>query len=609
MTSGTAARICRVRPDVPAIHRAFDYLVPAPLVGAVHVGAVVRVPLHGRRVRGWVVDADVAEPDAPRERLREILAVSSAGPPPDVLSLCDWAAWRWAGPVVTFLRAATPPNNVDPRGIVEPEVAVYPPSVIAGDGLFVTAPVAAAPIADLLAPEGSTIVLDPWAERAARTVDELEARGREVVLIGSDRSAAEVTAAWARARAGACVVVGGRNAVWAPVPDLAAVVVLDDVDEALEDERAPSWNARDVAVERAPSGQRRCRCRGAGRHAGTERRRGNCSATRSRRWRRGGRASPSSTRATRSRASGCSPACSPTRCGWCTTAGSDPCACSTGVAGRASSRNSCGDLARCERCGATVVQHDGDLVRPQCETTRPQVCLHCHGTKFKAVKPGVAKVRDDLAALLPRASVVAVDSGTDATSISDGGDLDADILIGTEAVLHRAGGGSRPIGLVAFLEFDQELLAPRARAAEQALWLLVRAARLVGPRADGGQLLVQTRLPEHEVVRAAAGSDPMLVTEEEANRRRVLGHPPFGGLAELAGDPAAVGAACDALRDLTVAATGVSLLGPVDGPGATRKALVRAATVAALCDALARAEVDAAHAIGRLRVDVDPRRI
>ena len=33
---------------------------------------------------------------------------------------------------------------------------------------------------------------------------------------------------------------------------------------------------------------------------------------------------------------------------------------------------------------------------------------------------------------------------------------------------------------VAFLDFDQELLAPRYRAAEQALALLARAARLVG---------------------------------------------------------------------------------------------------------------------------------
>ncbi|MEZ5168309.1 MAG: hypothetical protein R2695_18215 [Acidimicrobiales bacterium] len=38
------------------------------------------------------------------------------------------------------------------------------------------------------------------------------------------------------------------------------------------------------------------------------------------------------------------------------------------------------------------------------------------------------------------------------------------MLIGTEAVLHRIDRAD----VVAFLEFDQELLAPRQRAAEQA---------------------------------------------------------------------------------------------------------------------------------------------
>jgi hypothetical protein len=48
------------------------------------------------------------------------------------------------------------------------------------------------------------------------------------------------------------------------------------------------------------------------------------------------------------------------------------------------------------------------------------------------------------------------------------------------------------------------------------------------------------------------------------------------------------------------------VLGPVaDGA----KALLRAPTVAALCDALAAPAVDAARGRGRLRIDVDPRRI
>ena len=618
-------RVCRVRPDVPAIHRAFDYLVPAPLVGAVHAGAVVRIPLHGRRVRGWVVDPDVSSPDAPPARLRAILSVSSAGPPPDVVALCEWAAWRWAGPVVTFLRAATPPNNVDPVAPVEPEVGVYPPGRGGGDGLYVTAPSETPPVVDLLASEGSTLVIDPWAERASALATALRDQGREVWEVGSERSAAERTFAWKRARAGACVVVGGRNTVWAPVPDLATVIVLDDVDEALEDERAPTWNARDVAVERAR------RARGG---VGVPVRivtpapsvealelLGEPVQSSTARWPRVTVVDPRDEEPGQ----------------WLLTSvladalrtvhdRGDRSVCVLNRRGRAKllACVTCGDLARCERCGATVVQHEGDLTCPRCDAVRPQVCLHCHGARFRAVKPGVTKVRDDLAALLPRASVVAVDT---ATGVDES--LDADILIGTEAVLHRAGGprgggvragdpraggpragGPEPrVGLVAFLELDQELLAPRARAAEQAFWLLVRAARLVGGRPDGGQVLLQTRLPDHEVVRAAVGSDPLLVTEEESDRRRVLGHPPFGGLAELAGQPVAVDAACDALRELTVAATGVSVLGPVEAGSTGKRAMVRAATVTALCDALARPSVDAAHTLGRLRVDVDPRRI
>ena len=56
-----AGRVVRVLPDVPAIDKAFDYLVPEHLGDQVRVGTVVRVELHGRRVGGWVV-ADRVEP-------------------------------------------------------------------------------------------------------------------------------------------------------------------------------------------------------------------------------------------------------------------------------------------------------------------------------------------------------------------------------------------------------------------------------------------------------------------------------------------------------------------------------------------------------------------
>jgi primosomal protein N' len=93
----------------------------------------------------------------------------------------------------------------------------------------------------------------------------------------------------------------------------------------------------------------------------------------------------------------------------------------------------------------------------------------------------------------------------------------------------------------------------------------------------------------------------MVVVAAETPRRQALGFPPFGGLAEVRGAADAVAAACAA-----VAEVGVTVLGPVaDGSSA----LLRAPSFSELCDALAAPGVEAARTKGRLRIDVDPRRV
>jgi hypothetical protein len=80
----------RVVPDVPsfAVDDGFAYAVPEGLDAP--VGAIVRVPLGGRRVRGWVVGT--GEPSKPG--LRPILSVSGDVPAFDRALL----RWRWAAP-------------------------------------------------------------------------------------------------------------------------------------------------------------------------------------------------------------------------------------------------------------------------------------------------------------------------------------------------------------------------------------------------------------------------------------------------------------------------------------------------------------------------------
>jgi primosomal protein N' (replication factor Y) len=121
---------------------------------------------------------------------------------------------------------------------------------------------------------------------------------------------------------------------------------------------------------------------------------------------------------------------------------------------------------------------------------------------------------------------------------------DCDVLIGTEAVLHRA----KRADLVAFLDLDAELLAPRYRAGEQAMALLARAARLVGGRHGGGRLLVQTFLPRHEVLQAVLYADPSRAAKVELGRRELLGLPPFAALAAVSGNGAEAFAAATGLE-------------------------------------------------------------
>ena len=121
----TATRICRVAVDVLAVERLFDYLVPEPLAEVVGVGTIVRVNLGGRRVRAWVVEDDVVS-EAPPGKLRPLLAAVSAGPPPEIVSLTGWAAWRFAGPRLPLLRAASPAALVAPGAALGP--AAVPPS-------------------------------------------------------------------------------------------------------------------------------------------------------------------------------------------------------------------------------------------------------------------------------------------------------------------------------------------------------------------------------------------------------------------------------------------------------------------------------------------------
>jgi primosomal protein N' (replication factor Y) len=569
----------RVLPLEPAIDKTFDYLVPERFADRVRLGTVVRVALHGRRVGAWVVAEGVEPP--PGVALKPIAGVTGWGPTPDLFDLAAWAAWRWAGRRAAFLRTASADRAVRslPRPLPVPP-APSPPDPLAAEALAAgRAVVRLPPAADLLpivqaaAGLGHALVVAPTLATVDRLARRLRRAGVEVATLPGQ---------WAQARAGA-TVLGARAAAWAPVPALAAVVVIDEHDESHHQEQAPTWHARDVAAERA-------------RRAGVP-----CVLT-----------SPMPSLEALAWGRLVVPSRAEEWAGWpivevVDRRDEDPrraglyserlvahlrsaarVVCVLNRTGRArlAACHGCGEIARCERCAAAVAQRaDGDLACTRCGATRPVVCLTCGGSVLRTLRAGVSRVREELEALT-REPVAEVTAGT-----TGGPPPGARVVVGTEAVLHQV----ERADVVAFLDFDQELLAPRYRAAEEALALLVRAGRLVGGRGRArGRVLVQTRLPDHEVVQAALRADPGRVTEAERARRSLLRFPPVTAMAVVSGPSAA------AFMEAFGRPPGVEVLGPADG-----RWLLRADEHGPLLDALAGTPRPG----GRLRVEVDPLRL
>ena len=616
-----APLVARVLPDVAGFDKELDYSVPLRMADDMRPGCVVRVPLQGRRVRGWVLEFP-ASPQ-PGLVLRPLARVSGWGPEPALIELASWAAWRWAGRRRSLLATASPelavkslPAPAPASASVQPPASAQPPVPEAsnrraarhagaellrqawraarpenpGAQILRLPPAASATELVLAAAEhGPVLVLAPTTSRAENGAAALRARGASVALLPHE---------WAQARAGARVVLGSRGAAWGPCPGMASVMVLDAHDEAYVQGQAPTWGAPAVAAERAARAGARCfwvtpcptlellaAARRTHLPSRDEERAGWAALQVVDRRREDPRAGLFSRQVVD------------------LVRGPGRVVCVLNRKGRAQVVDcaACGELATCERCGsallmATATAGTGErgngerLLCRRCGESRPVVCAKCGSTALRALRLGTAGVRDQLEALTGR-PVGEVSAGSGALPA-------AQVLIGTEAVLYREAELQRAGGAaaVAFLDFDQELLAPRFRAGEEALALLARAARLVGGR--GGRVLVQTRTPSHPVLKAALLADPARLTTAEEPVRRELRLPPFSALALVTGP-----GACEmakALRDSAVTRQRGVELSELDDD----RFVVRAADDASLADALAAA----GRPSKRARVEVGPLR-
>lgn len=299
---------------VPHLDRVFDYGVPRDLADQAVPGTRVRVRFGGQQMMGWLVER-TQESQVARERLQPLQRVISACPvlTETTLAVARLVAARQAGTVADVLRAAVPPRvaTVEKRAaqdlavdldsqsapeVAAPEATVTPDVdvVIARaeqtwslyqNGASVwghlsepqgeAAPVRA--VLQALPSHSEHTALDLAAQAVAITV----AQGRGAVVVVPDAKTLDRLQSAVEALIPAemvarlhsedkptpryrafldvlhghrLVALGTRPAVWAPVHNPGLIVVVNDSDANLVEQRAPYHHARDVALMRSEHG-------------------------------------------------------------------------------------------------------------------------------------------------------------------------------------------------------------------------------------------------------------------------------------------------------------------------------------------------------------------
>ena len=653
----------RVALEVP-LPRLFDYALPEGARAA--SGDRVTVPLGRRNQTGVVIEAEIAtEVDA--ERLKSIVDVRSDAPrlPADWLELMRFLSSYYQRPLGETVVAALPPRLRSVKPLPRKALATTPP----GSNRFVAVH-ALTPaqqrvidaigeklerfaaillhgvtgsgktevylhlIAQVVERGGQALVLVP----EISLTPQLETRFREafpearIAVMHSGLEDIARTSSWLDAARGeAAIVLGTRLAVLAPMPKLGLIVVDEEHDASFKQQEGLRYSARDAAVYRA-------KLSGCPVILG--------SATPSLEswfnWRQGRydkldlpeRAAPGArlpvVRTVDLRTSGMDQGFAPqvveaiarrlergeqslvfiNRRGYAPVLACE----------------ACGWCAGCERCTGRLVLHATDR-RLRChhcgaEQSIPRACPTCGNVDLKAMGRGTQRVEETLAARFPAARIVRIDRDTARRRHELTRTLQAirrgegDILVGTQLL---AKGHDFPnLTFVAVLNADHSLLSTDYRAAERLFAVLSQVAGRAGRRAEAGEVIVQTRYPDHPLFSALARHDFAGFADSELRAREQAGFPPCVFEAALRAEADELSRALEFLgqaRSLVDAPSEVRVFDPVPATMTRRAGLERAQLVMqsasrpALQDYLARLTAQlfqVAPRNVRWHLDVDP---
>jgi primosomal protein N' (replication factor Y) (superfamily II helicase) len=372
----------------------------------------------------------------------------------------------------------------------------------------------------------------------------------EVAILHSALSDDERAEQWKRIRSGEChIVVGTRSAVFAPVPDLALIIVDEEHDQSYKQEETPRYHGRDVAVMRAKMSKAAVVLGSATPSLETyynathgkykllelperiekrplpevevidmrdEFQRTHKDAILSRRLleKIGERLERREQVMVLLNRRGYS---SFVLC------------------------RSCGETVQCKNCAIAMTYHKREhrLICHYCGYMRPapKTCPKCSSEYVQYLGTGSEKLEDMLHSLYPQARIARLDRDTvrgrddleRVLSALQGGDID--LLVGTQMI---AKGHDIPnVTLVGVVGSDAALSFPDFRAAERTFQLLTQVAGRAGRGETPGRVVLQTFFPDHYAIQFAAAHDYKGFYEKEARFRSWMHYPPFTAVSNV----------------------------------------------------------------------------
>jgi len=201
----------------------------------------------------------------------------------------------------------------------------------------------------------------------------------------------------------------------------------------------------------------------------------------------------------------------------------------------------CGKTLECNNCAIALTHHKREhkMVCHYCGYTAPipKSCVHCGSEYVYFLGTGSEKLEELLHGMFPQARIARLDRDTvrghedferTLNALNEG---ELDLLVGTQMI--AKGHDIHGVTLVGVVAADAALGLPDFRAAERTFQLLTQVAGRAGRGQSPGKVILQTYFQDHYAVQYAAHHDFAGFYEKELRFRSWMHYPPYSALASV----------------------------------------------------------------------------